>query len=366
MSILLFIAVLVILIVVHEFGHFVVAKMSGMRVDEFGIGYPPRAIAWKRGETEYSLNWLPFGGFVRIYGEDDVAIAEDPKDADRAFFRKPRIQQALVLVAGILMNLFFAWLLLTITLGIGAPRALTQEESGTVADAYVLVSSILPGSPAEEAGFKPGDRIVSASTEEATFSDRSAEAFTTFITGEEGPVTFVLEQQGVERTITATPRAGLVPGDPERVVLGVGVATVGTVLTPWYLAPIEAFDLTVHLVKETAVGLVNFFGSIFMFKADLSQVSGPVGIAGAVGQAAGSGIAELFTLTALISINLALINVLPIPALDGGRLLFVLIESVIRRPLPRAFQGAVNTLGFAFLILIMLAVTASDIFKITM
>lgn len=359
MSIILFIVILVALIVVHELGHFVVAKLSGMRVDEFGIGYPPKAWSIKKGETEYSLNWLPFGGFVRIFGEDAEASGDEP----RAFFRKPRILQALTLVAGIAMNLVFAYLLLIIVLGIGAPRALEPEEVATTPDAYVLVSTIMPGSPAEEAGFEPGDRIVRATAGEEILTTANSLEFTEFV-GSHDAITFVVENRGVERTITANPRAGLDSDDPERRVLGVGVASVGTVVTPWYKAPIEALGLTWTLTKETAIGLVAFFGSIFTLSADLSQVSGPVGIAGAVGDAAGTGLAQLLTLTAVISINLALINLLPIPALDGGRLLFVAIESVIRRPLPRSFQMVVNTVGFVALIILMLVVTASDIWKL--
>ena len=365
-SILIFILVLVALILVHEFGHFIAAKLSGMRVDEFGIGYPPKAAGIRRGETEYTFNWLPFGGFVRIYGEDEAAVAEDPKDGDRAFFRKPRIVQALVLSAGILMNLVFAWLLLSLTLGIGAPRALEPEELSNAIDPYVLVSSVMPGSPAEEAGFTPGDRIVRATAGADAFISADAEQFTAFVSGSDEAITFVLENGGEERTVSATPRTGLAVDDPERRVLGVGVASVGTVKTPWHEAPIEGLSLTWEMTKATAVGLVSFFAGIFTFTADLSQVSGPVGIAGAVGDAAGTGLAQLLTLTAVISINLALINLLPIPALDGGRLLFVAIEAAIRRPLSRKFQNWVNTAGFAFLILLMIVVTASDIFKIAL
>jgi len=364
LAVLIFVLVLVALILVHEFGHFVAAKLSGMRVDEFGIGYPPKAWGVKRGETEYTLNWLPFGGFVRIYGEDEAAVQEDPKDGHRAFFRKPRVLQALVLLAGILMNLVFAWLLLAITLGLGAPRALDPEELSTASDPYVLVASVMPGSPAEEAGFKPGDRIVRATAGADLFMSADADAFTAFVSGSDEAITFTLENGGQERTVSATPRAGLSLEDPERLVLGVGVASVGVVRTPWHAAPLEGLTLTWELTKATAIGLVGFFGSIFTLSADLSQVSGPVGIAGAVGDAAGTGLSELLTLTAVISINLALINLLPIPALDGGRLLFVAIEAVIRRPLSRRFQNWVNATGFAFLILLMIVVTASDIFKI--
>ena len=146
MTIVIFILVLVALIVVHEFGHFVVAKLSKMRVDEFGIGYPPKAFGKKIGETEYTLNWLPFGGFVKIFGEDpEPGAARDP----RAFSSRPRILQAAVLVAGIGMNLLFAYLLITATLTMGTVRALSPEEARSAPDAELAVASGLPDSPAD-------------------------------------------------------------------------------------------------------------------------------------------------------------------------------------------------------------------------
>ncbi len=361
MSILIFVLVLVALIVVHEFGHFVVAKLSGMRVDEFGLGYPPKAWGKKIGETEYTLNWLPFGGFVKIYGEDP-----EPGQAalPRSFTSRPRILQAAVLVAGIVMNLLFAYLLISLTLGLGTTRALTDEEALRAPDAVLAVASVLPDSPAEEAGLMPGDLILAASSGDTSFTGADASAFTALVDASESLTLTVRNLSGNEREVTASPEAGLIPGEPARAALGVGLSAVGTVAVPWWQAPIEGAVITWELTKQTAVALVQFFGSIFTLSADLAQVSGPVGIAGAVGNASESGLASLLTITALISINLALINLLPIPALDGGRLLFVAIESVIRRPIPPSFANAVNGIGFLALIALMLVVTASDIFKI--
>ncbi len=361
MSILIFILVLIALIVVHEFGHFVVAKLSGMRVDEFGLGYPPKAWGKKIGETEYTFNWLPFGGFVKIYGEDP----EPGQPAlPRSFTSKPRILQAAVLVAGILMNLLFAYLLITLTLGLGTTRALTDEEAAMAPDAVLAVASVLKGSPAEEAGLTPGDLIVAASSEDGSFSGANSSAFTAFVDEAETLSLTLRDLSGTERAVTVAPREGIIPAEPARAALGVGLSAVGTVAVPWWDAPIEGAVITWELTKETAIALVKFFGSIFTLSADLAQVSGPVGIAGAVGNASESGLASLLTITALISINLALINLLPIPALDGGRLLFVAIEAGIRRPIPPSFANAVNGIGFLALIALMLVVTASDIFKI--
>lgn len=363
MTIFIFILVLVALIVVHEFGHFLVAKWSGMRVDEFGLGYPPKAWGKKIGETEYTLNWLPFGGFVKIFGEDaDETPGSVP--APRSFGSRPRILQAAVLVAGIAMNLLFAYLLLTATLFFGTQRALTSEEALSAPDAVLAVASVLPDSPAQEAGILPGDFIRTVTAGDHTYSGADAQQFTTFVSEHES-VTLAVERNGARlEDITVTPETGVIAAHPERVALGVGLSAVGTLPVPWYQAPIDGALITWELTKETAIALVGFFGSLFMFSADLSQVAGPVGIAGAVGDASNTGLTSLMTITALISINLALINLLPIPALDGGRLLFVIIESIIRKPIRPSIANAVNGVGFLLLIGLMLVVTASDIFKI--
>lgn len=365
MTIVIFVLVLVALIVVHEFGHFLAAKWSGMRVDEFGLGYPPKAWGKKVGETEYTLNWLPFGGFVKIFGEDPLPGEEY---APRSFGSKPKIQQALVLVAGIAMNLAFAYILITATLAMGTTRALTEEEAVRAPDAVLAVSSVLSGSPAEEAGLAPGDFILTATSDVRTFTGADARTFTTFVAEDafvgETLTLEVRKPDGSERALSVRPETGVIASDPGRPALGVGVTAVGTIATPFWQAPIDGAILTWELTKQTAIALVGFFGSIFTLSADLSQVAGPVGIAGAVGDASDNGLASLMTITALISINLALINLLPIPALDGGRLLFVGIEAIIRRPIPPSFANAVNGIGFMLLVGLMLVITVSDIFKI--
>ncbi|MEK7602345.1 MAG: M50 family metallopeptidase [Patescibacteria group bacterium] len=365
MSVILFILVLLALIVVHEFGHFVVAKWSGMRVDEFGVGYPPRARAWKYGETEYSVNWLPFGGFVRIYGEDEQDRVEGTGDVSRAFGSRPRVLQALTLFAGIAMNLLFAWVLISGILAIGTVRALTPEEVPYAKDAALMVSNVLAGSPGAEAGLKAGDAIKKVVLGDHEFTGVVPTDFTSFIASDSTqiPLTITVLRGGTEMILTATPKAGVIANDPTRPALGLAVATAGTVPVTWWKAPIEGAKLTAEITKETAIGLWQFFSSIALLNADLTQVSGPIGIAGAVGTASSHGLVALLTLTAIISINLALINLLPIPALDGGRLLFVAIEAVIRRPLPVVAARAVNTVGFAFLILLMVVVSFHDVLK---
>ncbi len=366
MSVLIFIVVIVVLIVIHEFGHFVVAKWTGMRVDEFGLGFPPRAmVIAKVGETEYTLNWLPFGGFVKIFGEDpNIKISED-LGAGRAFSQKNRAAQALVLIAGIAMNLVLAYVLITGALIVGTPRALTDSELAHAINTQLAVANVLPDSPAATAGLVPGDLIMSATSAKGEWQSSNAGGFTTFIATSAGsPVTLTVLRNGTVETITAQPATGIIANDPSRYALGVTVAPIGVVPLSFWAAIIEGAQLTWGATVLTAKGLWHFFVSVFTMNANWSQVAGPIGIAGIVGAAAGQGFGDLLSLVAIISINLALINLIPIPALDGGRLLFVIVESIIRRPIKPVIARSLNAVGFVALILLMVVVTAHDIFKI--
>ena len=361
MSILIFIIGIIVLIVVHEFGHLVAAKLSKMRVDEFGLGYPPRAaVIGNIGETILTLNWLPFGGFVKIFGEDGG-------DGSRAFATRPRILQAIVLVSGITMNLVFAYILITGALILGTPRALSHDEIAGAQNVELAVAGVLPASPAFKAGLLTGDIILSSEDGHFVFKGTDPTAFTKFISDGAGNTTIALSvrhSDGKEETVFARPVTGLIASEPSRPVLGVEVAAIGVVPMSLGNAIVEGFTLTWGTIELTAVGLWHFFYGIFTFSADLSQVAGPVGIVGAVGAASAEGFGNLLSIMAIISINLALINLIPVPALDGGRLLFVIIESIIRRPIKPSVARAVNAVGFAFLVLLMVVVTAHDIFRI--
>jgi regulator of sigma E protease len=364
MTVLLFIVVLVILILVHELGHFVVAKLSGMRVEEFGVGYPPRVWGKKIGETIYSVNALPFGGFVRIYGEDETD--ETVLGSERAFSARPKFLQALTLIAGVAMNLLLAYILITATLLMGTPRALSDEEIPRATEVRLAIADVMPGSPAALAGLKPGDMVTSLEGPSGALGSARSDDFVDFVKGDAGmePLTFVIERNSEQQTIIATPSAGVIASDPSRVALGVSVTPVGVLPETFLHAPVDGAIFTWEITKETAKGLVAFLAQAVTLRADLSQVSGPVGIAGAVGNAYAQGLASLLSIAAIISINLAIINLLPIPALDGGRLLFVIIEAVIRRPIKPSVAAMVNGVGFALLLLLMVVVTGSDIWKL--
>lgn len=359
MGILTFVVVLVILIVVHELGHFFAAKVSKMRVDEFGIGYPPKLFGKKFGETEYTVNALPFGGFVKIYGED---LDHSDEDSARAFANRPKILQAFVLAAGVIMNVLLGWALIAIVLFSGAPRALTPEQVPMASDVSLTVTYIVPGSPAASAGVEPGDIVVGSVYGENTFSGVEVEEFVSHISGASGEeVSLTVLRDGEEVVVPVTPEDGIIEGQG---AIGVGLASVGSLEVSFLEALGESVIVTGVLLRDVTVGITTFLFQALTFSADFNQIAGPVGIAGVVADASESGIIPLLSLTALISLNLAIINLLPVPALDGGRLLFVAVESIIRRPIPPQVAQTANTIGFLLLLLLMVAVTISDIGKL--
>lgn len=381
MTVIIFLIVLAILVFVHELGHFLAAKMSGIRVDEFALGFPPRLISKKVGETEYSLNLIPFGGYVKIHGENGEN-PDEPQTAEqksRSFVHKNRFIQVWVLIAGIVFNIAFAWIIVSIGLSAGLPP-LTE---GLVKSQYnvpsgVIISDVSVGSPAEKSGMMVGDRIIFASvpgvvgaTTTANHPNDPQQIYDLIAASKGKPVEFLVvqgnlasfnskEEKELARKITATPSYDITPDKP---VVGIRMYAESKVKVPFPQSFIEGAKVTADMTVETAKGLTHFFGSIFMGTADLSQVSGPVGIATVVGSAWELGITYLVGLTALISINLALINLVPLPALDGGRIVIVIIEGIIRRPLPQKIITFVQVASFFLLILLMVVITVKDIAK---
>lgn len=361
MSIILFLAVLFVLVLVHEFGHFVVAKWSGMRVDEFGIGFPPKLFGIKKGETEYTFNALPLGGFVKIYGEDSIGIAEG--EDSRSFVSKNRWSQAAVLIAGVTMNILFAWVLMAIVFGIGVNTPVTEAEAGP--DARLTITEILPESPAEEALIEQGAVIQSVQVGDNVLETLSPSAFSTFLGTHSGePLILSYTHSGELKIVQLVPRINIIEGDSSKPAIGVALTQIDTVKRSFSESIKDSFIYTVTGLRDITVGISKLIWDSVRFQADFSQIAGPVGIAGLVGEASSYGFTTLLMFTAFISLNLAVINILPFPALDGGRLLLVAIEAVRRKPIKPEFVGALNTVGFILLILLMVAVTWNDIARI--
>ena len=390
MSIIIFIIIIAILIFVHELGHFLFAKKTGMKVEEFSIGFPPRIFSWRRGETLYSINLIPFGGFVKILGENPLDDATEKPlsehDKKRIFSNKPRWAQALVLFAGVLFNLIFAWIIIVSGFIFGMPvPADYKNDDGSVINSKLIVSSVLVGSPAEIAGLKTADQILSVSTKKTTLDNPETADVINLVsqTKDNESVTVKYDRSGNINTIEILPKTGVVSGGK---AIGIAMERVGILKLSFPAAIIEGTKVTYLTTNQTAMGIATLFcgqnkknrnnptliktivdcdlRTIFKDRSRLSQIAGPIGIVKMVGNSSELGFGYLISFMAMISINLAVINLLPIPALDGGRILFVLIESIIRRKISANFQLWANGIGFGILILLMILVTVSDIWKL--
>lgn len=336
---------LALLIIGHEAGHFFGAKWLKMKVDEFGIGFPPRMFARRRGETEYSANWLPFGGFVRIAGENDRILdatgafgnlpAEEKK---KLFYFRPAWQRSIVILAGVVMNFVIGWLLISAIYMIGTPF-------------MVIVSGVQADSPAAAAGIQDGDMIQGFTTA-AQFSE-----FTRANRGKEIALSVI--RDGSERSFTVALRE-----ETEQGALGVALAEAGVSREDPLTAFISGAKTTRYLTKATVVGFYDLLKNLLFRAAVPAGVMGPVGIFGIAQTAGGAGLVPLIQLLALISINLAVLNLVPFPALDGGRFIMIIIEKIKGSPIPRRAEAAVNGIGFAFLVLLMVIITVRDVARL--
>ncbi len=352
---IIFIIVIGVLVLVHEFGHFVFAKRAGMRVDEFGFGFPPRMIGWKRGETIYSINWIPFGGFVKIMGEDGDTRGP------RSFASGTFAQRFLVIVAGVVMNFLLAAVLLMIVNSFGLRIGLIEGKTGSARDIKVQIVGISPNSPAASAGLQPLDAIVSYISGGQAIKIQSTKEVQDTISGHLGqPVTLGIERGGSVIEKTLTPRAH--PPEGEGAV-GISLALTGEVTYPWYESIWRGISDAAFLTIATVKGYYSLLKTLFVHGTLIADVSGPIGIASLTGQAARVGVNYLLQFVAMISINLAVLNIIPFPALDGGRALLLIIEKVKRSPVHKNVEMALNMAGFYLLIALMLYVTYKDVSK---
>ena len=353
---IVFIIILAVLIFVHELGHFLVAKKFGIKVEEFGFGFPPRIWGIKKGETVYSINWIPFGGFVKIFGED----GGDRKDK-RSFISKKIWQRASVLLAGAAMNVVLAVLLLSLGFMIGLPWSIDDSEN--IIGAKVQITQIALGSPAESAGLKAGDIILGASSQTGKLGSlEKVVDFQDFIEKNKGQEVLLDLKRGQDiLTFKLIPR---VSPPVNEGAMGVGLARVSEVVFPWYRAIWEGFITTFNLIWLTLSSLGALIWQLFSHGRVAGEVTGPVGIYSITGQAAQMGFIYLLQLAALLSINLAVINVFPFPALDGGRVLFLLIEKIKGSPVSEQVEKTIHSAGFVFLILLMVVVAFKDIVKL--
>lgn len=350
--ILLVLFSLVALLVLHELGHFLVAKKFNVEVEEFGVGYPPRIIGKKFGETLYSLNLLPFGAFVKIAGENRE------KEGPGTFHNKPIWQRALILLGGVVTFWIIAFLLFSIiATAWGFPTAVSDDFQG---NAFVRVALVSEESPAKKAGIRMGDEIVKMGNEGEVKKIEKISELQDFIDknkGEKISVFLKRDEEIIQKELT--PRVSPPKGEGE---MGVALARVTYKKYPWYQAPLAGASMTARKTYQIPVVLFSVAKRALKGKQVQGvKLSGPVGIGKIMGQSLQQGWGRFLIILSGIAVWLALFNILPIPALDGGRLLFLLVEKIKGSPIKKGIEEKVNMVFFVLLVGLMIFVTIKDI-----
>ena len=353
LTILTFLIIVMALVLSHELGHFIFAKMKGVKVDEFAFGFPPRIFSVQKGETKYSFNILPLGGYVKIQGEDGEV------EGERSFSAQGFWSKILILLAGILFNLLLAYFLISSVLMVGVAQPLEDNDPSK---GDILITDIQGKSPAEAAGLIPGDKIIEIKDSELSVTPLKVEEVRNFIRergGESITLKILRGEEAIE--LDAIPKKGEAQNEG---MLGIGMMRVGIKKISPPAALVQGFSTTINLIYMTAVALGGFFKELFTGQASFQGVSGPVGIVNIVGDFSRFGMIFLIQLTAILSINLGLINLIPFPGLDGGRAFLLILEKLKGSPFNWKFARAYHATGFAILILLMILITYHDILKL--
>jgi regulator of sigma E protease len=351
-TLIIFLVLLSVLVIAHEFGHFFAARRAGMKVEEFGLGFPPRLWSWKdKKGTRWSLNLFPLGGFVKIKGENG-----EEKEKDETNFTAKSIPWRLfVLSGGIIMNVIAAWALFSFGFATGIPALVdsaSTDPNAIISGMQVRIIEVQKDSPAAKAGLVPGDTLLRVNGQDVTSATAVRDLLAQNTSG--AAVDLVL----AEKTLTVTPTYS---AELSKYIIGAAFVDTGMMRYPWYTAPLKGLEATIQATKDVVVGLWTVLTGLIGSGKVAAELSGPVGIAVLTGQVAKMGFAYLLQFAAMLSINLAILNALPIPALDGGRILFVLIEAIRRKPLSGRTEQTIHAIGFALLIILVLCVTYRDV-----
>jgi regulator of sigma E protease len=344
------------LMVLHELGHFFFAKRFGVKVEEFGVGYPPRIFGKKIGETIYSLNLLPFGAFVRLPGEIERS------EQKGSFSQLPVSKRMLITLGGVISFWVIAAVLFSIVFNIGAPIAVEDGDNQGLINPKVQIVNLSSDSPAQLAGLKVGDVIremASDGTILSTTKVREVQNFTNNHLGKE--VALKIERENEVFEFSLVPRESPPQGEG---AMGVALARTAIKKYPWYLAPWEGISATLNLTSAIVKGYGQAILNVIQKKPSGVQMTGPVGVLEMLNQAQKLGINYYLNFLGLISVYLAIFNILPIPAVDGGKMIFLGIEAVRKKPVPEAIEQRVTAAFFALLLILMVWVTINDIGRI--
>ena len=356
MTVLIFLIVLSLLVLVHEYGHYITAKRAGAKVEEFGFGFPPKIFSFTRNGTLFSINLIPFGGFVKIFGENGESRGEAGSFTALKISRRAKI-----ISAGVFMNVVLAFFLLSLGNLIGRPVIITPENEALAQNIQIQIMNVAENSPALAAGLKTGDVIKKASFDGSEKSFGSVAEFKSFVEAAAGREIVLNIARGRESlNLNLTPR---INPPPEEGALGVALARTGLIKSPGYLFLWQGLKDTVSMIGIIGAALFLFFKTLVLEGRVMGEVAGPIGIASLTGEAYQLGLSYLINLVAILSVNLAILNILPFPALDGGRLVFLAAEKIKGSPLSHKLENSVNIAGFILLLALMFFVTWKDIAK---
>ena len=350
-TLVLFLLTFTVIIAVHEFGHYLTARLLGMKVLEFAFGFPPRIAAIRHAGIDYSINAIPFGGFVRILGQDDFSIRQAGEGAPGSFTSKPWWAQAIVLAAGVTMNMVLALVVLTIAFASGT----------TASTGDVRVDQVAPNSPAQLVGIQVGDIVRSIDGREI----RRSGDLVSYVTSQarrnpDQEVTLEIERGGRTVEIKAVPRAEPPEGEGP---LGIRLEEVQGAKA---LTLPDAFREALTLSGQVITQIAELPGQLLAPRTSTGAptVGGPIEIFRVTGQVAQYGIPTFLKLVGVLSVNLAVLNIVPFPGLDGGRLFFVLLAGIFRRRLSPQVEAAVHAVGFVLLLALLLVVSIADIRRV--
>lgn len=352
LTVIVFVVLLLAVVLVHEWGHFMAAKRAGCQVEEFGFGFPPKILGVKWHGTLYSLNLIPLGGFVKIEGEDMT----DANPTPSSFAGKSASWRIFILAAGVTMNVVLAWVLLSVQGLVGVPTIITEDNQHALSNLKTYVLSVAPNSPAEAAGLQEFDRLVRVGS---VHSPSVAQVQDVALAAQGQEIEIVINRQGVDMSFQLAPRSTPPANEGP---LGVSLTATGLQKVVWWKAPWHGLQRTWLLLTAIVAAFGGMLSQIATTGTISGDIAGPVGIAVLTNEVTNLGLAYILEFSALISLNLALINIFPFPALDGGRIVFVLLE-ILRggKKMSAHIERYVHAAGFAFLIILMLLITFRDI-----
>ncbi len=339
-----------IIILVHEIGHFIAAKLNNIKVEEFGLGLPPKILSFKYGETVYSLNILPLGGFVKVYGEEEIPKNIKGKEKKRAFSFKKPWQKISVLIAGVIGNFLLGWVIISYLFTQGAPVALRNT---------TVINEIKKGSPAAAVHLQQNDIIRMVKIDERSYEIKSPTTLIKVLKNlKDKRITLFIDRGSKELKVEVKLKKHYKKGEGK---LGVFISNYIIKRYPWYKAPFLGLKESISTFYIMTDELIKSILQTAKFKASNLDVTGPVGIVNYATRALQHGKVAYLEFIAILSLNLALINILPFPALDGGRVALVAYEWVTKKRVDKELERKINLFGIVFLMLLVILITIKDV-----